>query len=391
MAERRGWIVGGVVLVALVVVAISRAPSGYVYPATPRLSTNLSSPDGAKALYLTLRRLGVPVSRREAPLVDAGPLPAALALLAPTDRPTPGEISAALSRVRAGGRMLWVAGARDPLGDSLRVHLRVLAPPRVGAFTFGHVAGVALPHPWTEGVDSVHGFRFGFVGKGLHAKGVTPLVTVDDSVVLAFVADVGAGRIVAFSDREPVENRGLLDSGAAPILVRAAAALAGRDTLVFDEFHHGFRGGSVRQAVTRFLVRWPSGHVVAQLALVGLLALAGMSVRMGEPLPPESRPRRSPIEHVDALARVYQEAGAQRRPRLLLLGGLARAAGEAPPRSNVEAASLLDRLARRGGDVAASAGALREGLGNADVDLVEVSENVDRIREGLVASPGKGT
>lgn len=384
MSDRREWILGGVLVAVLVVATISTVPSGYGYPLVPRLSTNLPSPDGAKALYLTLRKLGVGVGRRQAPLADAGPLPPALAILAPEDRLTPGEISAVLDRVRSGGRLLWVATPPwSPMADSLHLRTVQAKPPTPTQMGYGRFAGIVTHHPWTEGVDSVRDFRFGWVGRSVHRKGVTPLVTADDSVVLAFVETLGAGRIVAFADRTPVENRGIRDSGAAPILVRAAASLAGDDTLVFDEFHHGFRGGSVLQGVAGFLAHRATGHVVAQLALVGLLALLGAAVRLGAPSRADPGQRRSPIEHVEALARVYQEAGAVRRPRLFLVGGLARSLGDPLPRSNVEAASLLERVAARDADVARPAEWLREALERDAADMGQVSANVDRIRDAL--------
>jgi hypothetical protein len=385
VADRKEWILGGILIVVLVVATISQVPSGYGYPLVPRLSTNFPSPDGAKALYLTLRKLGVEVGRRQAPLADAGPLPPALAILAPGDPLTPGEISAVLDRVRSGGRLLWVAAVPwSPMADSLHLRWKGSESPHPMQMSYGRFAGVVARHPWTEGVDSVRGFRFGWVGRSVHREGVTPLVTANDSVVLAFVETLGAGRIVAFADRAPVENRGIRDSGAAPILVRAAAALAGDDTLVFDEFHHGFRGGSVIRGVAGFLTHRKTGHVVAQLALVGLLALLGAAVRFGAPSSANPEQRRSPVEHVEALARVYQEAGAVRKPRLFLVGGLARSLGDPLPRSNVEAASLLGRVAVRGTDVAEPARWLREALERDTADMGQVSTMVDRIRDALV-------
>ncbi len=390
MVERREWILGGTVIGLVAVLALLLRPTGSVYPVNPTLSSNLASPDGAKALYLTLERLGIRVRRWEAPLTDVGPLPHALAILAPRERLTPKEVSTVLDEVRAGGTLLWVATPLGALGDSLDLH-----PAWLGSFGNEPLPKVRVePHPWTEGIDSVKGFRMAFRDTGRFGNDATPLLVTVDSLqdarrrqvgnrldVLAFVAPLGRGRVIAFSDRAPLENRSIAESGIAPLFVRAAASAAGDGTLTFDEFHQGFHGGNVGRAVARFLVRYRFGHVMMQEIAVGLIALLLLAARLGGPDVDDRKERRSPLEHVQALGQVYAEASASAVPRLRLLGGLARALGEPTPRDERDAMALLHRVEGRGGAVAAPARALREAFERDERDLLATSRYIDRIRE----------
>lgn len=379
---------GVVLLVALLAVLLK--PTGSVYPVVPRLSSNLASPDGAKALYLTLERMGVGVRRWEAPLTDVGPLPHALAILAPPERLTPKEVSTVLDAVRAGGSLIWVASRFGPLADSLGLHETWQGAAHGQPLPNAQVE----PHPWTEGLDTVRGSRWAFRDTGRFGEAATPLLLAGDTLpgahrhrpgrrtdVVAFVAPLGRGRVVAFSDRAPLENRSIEVSGVAPLFVRAAASAAGDGVLTFDEFHQGFHGGNVVRAVTRFLVRYRLGHAVTQGMVAGLLALLLAGVRLGGPERVGNRERRSQLEHVDALGQVYAEASASRVPRLRLVGGLARSLGEPTPRDDLDAIALLERLESRGGAFAPPARALRGAFERNDPDILSASVHIDRIRE----------
>jgi hypothetical protein len=118
--------------------------------------------------------------------------------------------------------------------------------------------------------------------------------------------------------------------------------------VVFDEYHQGFgmHPGSVR-AIATFLGTTGSGRTLLQLLGAALLLLATAAAR---PLPPrrdERAERRSPLEHVDALARAYDRVHATRTVTRRLLHGIRR---RAPLRLSSSAATdeeYLSAVARR--------------------------------------------
>jgi hypothetical protein len=100
---------------------------------------------------------------------------------------------------------------------------------------------------------------------------------------------------------------------------------ANRSLLVFDEFHHGYGPQpSVRNAAGRMLFGTAPGRGLVQVALAGVILLAAVAPR---PLPPRSErklERRSPLEHVEALATAYHAVGATRTAARRLVRGLRR-------------------------------------------------------------------
>jgi hypothetical protein len=191
----------------------------------------------------------------------------------------------------------------------------------------------------------------------------------------------GRGTVVAFSDATPFTNRELQGSGAAVLFARAAArAAAGGQAVVFDEYHHGHtEGATLTGGMRRFLARRPLGHAFLQLGLVGLFLLLLHGRRFGRPLPSPPARRRSPLEHVEALAGAYRQAGARRTARRLLVAGLARRLGRRPPRDDRAEAELLERLAAHPQAGPAAAGARREWEQGGKADLVALARDVDRI------------
>jgi hypothetical protein len=98
-----------------------------------------------------------------------------------------------------------------------------------------------------------------------------------------------------------------------------------RQRLVFDEYHQGYgdQPGTMRGIIT-YLSRTSSGHLVLQLAGAGLLLLLAVGPRLLPPRAAERIERRSPLEHVDALARAYRAVGATRTATMRLVHGVRR-------------------------------------------------------------------
>jgi hypothetical protein len=136
----------------------------------------------------------------------------------------------------------------------------------------------------------------------------------------------------------------------------------------------------VTGAVLRFLRRQPPGHAVLQLAAAGALLLLLLGRRFGRPVPPPPVLRRSPLEHVEALAGAYRQAGARRTVRTLLLAGMSRRLGRRHAPDEHALRAQLERMSTQlpvGRDAAAEL--LAQWNRGERADLVALTRDVDRL------------
>src|SRR5207247_6531798 len=98
--------------------------------------------------------------------------------------------------------------------------------------------------------------------------------------------------------------------------------------IVVDEYHLGFgAGGTLPGASWAWLRRHPPGWALLQLIGVALVALAVTAVRFGPARSVLERRRRSPLEHVEALAAGLEGAGGAGRAVGVTGGGVRRRPG----------------------------------------------------------------
>lgn len=337
MAERnREWIWGATALVALIAVALVLAPPPRQLATDQRLSTFRTTPDGAGALYATLEQLGTPVDRRLTPLAGVDAVRGPLAILQPTEAPTPSELDSLFAWIEAGGRLILAVPAPAVM-KRLDVALEYI-PQDSGLEPLAD-------HRWTAGLDSVGSVYRAFRRDTLRGPDLRPLAgTREGDHAGVAVLPVGGGEVLLISQASVLSNQRIREKGMAPIIARAAAEwTADGDTLWFDEYHHGHRGGSPFRALASFLRDAGPGRMALQLALVGLLALTPAVVRFGAPVERPPPPRRSRLEHVAALGEVYRQAGAEDVARRRLVGGFARRIGRERPLPGEEL-SFLERL-----------------------------------------------
>lgn len=382
MGRRDTILVVLLVVILIALAALVGGRSGGGEEGDPRSSTYLRSQGGLAALYWTLQELDLPVARRTDPFPDADSLRGTLAMVAPMEDPSPQEMGAVAEHLRGGGTLLFVAGAYDYGGaayDTLGLDPTWIT----GVAPWGsddRVAAPARPHRWTQGVRSVAGFRRAFAdtSAALRRPGAETLLAVDGHPV-AVTFPMGGGRVIALADARPLTNARLRESGAALPVIRALAEAG--DTVFFDEYHQGFSGrGNLAGGTWSMVRRFVSGPVAAQLlAAVALLLWVG-GRRFGAPLLPPPARRRSPLEHVEALAGAYRQAGARRTVRRLLLAGMARRLGRRAPPDERAAGEMLERMARQspvGRDAAAQLqGEWKRGESG---DLVALTRGVDRL------------
>jgi hypothetical protein len=329
-----------------------------------RLTTYSTQPQGAQLFYELAQRLGWVVRRREGSTLPGGTGIIHAVLDPPIDLRI-AEVHELLEDVRGGNALLVVLAPRTGvIADSL--HFRVdqrdfYARPVLAELTGtcpdtlpldpfeamvelwpdgrAHLYALAATAPPPEGLQ-----EFVTLGAASDAERAARAAEVDaDSVgpsseapldprpsVVGF--PLGRGRVVVASDPDFLRNDVLrvcrygLDVRAVRALeyLRDGAA-APRRIILFDEYHQGYgeQPGSTR-TIASYLSGVSSGRLVLQLAVAGLVLILALAPRAIRPRDPERIERRSPLEHVDALARAYAQVGAARTATTHLLRGVRR-------------------------------------------------------------------
>lgn len=302
-----------------------------------RRSVRLTGPGGAKGLADVLQRLGVPVARRERPLFDLTPDSSGGVrgdLLAFLDiyEPTAPELEVVRRYVAEGGDV-FVAGYTGiercfayrsaPVGVSEIVpdSIAVISPEAGLRLAAARRVLARIP------VESlvVRPGRGRPACRPLFAATVdTLLATRDGRPVALALRFRGGGRAVVLADSRYVSNRQLKETDAALLVIPWILAERPR-RVVADEYHLGFtHGASLPAAAWRWMWRSPAGLSLLQLCLAGLVWLAVVAVRFGPPRPVIDRRRRSPLEHVEALAAGLEGAGGADAAVRLMVSGLQR-------------------------------------------------------------------
>ncbi len=350
------------VLGALLVVTLLLTPTPNVgREGDARLTTHSTASQGARAFHDVAQRLGWRVQRRTLPLrapLDTG---ATYAILAPPLQLTAMEVHAVLDAVRRGATLLFVATSGSALADSLHLKPSILGgqmqiPAEDTAAACDSVSDGGIiqwpgqdvyllslvrqgprslmadttfisirrgPPPTSGGADSIR-----FDGTNRQSAGRFP-------AALGF--SLGRGRVVALSDPDLLRNDVIRtcrwNAGVQSIAMLHWLDPTHRRPIVFDEYHQGFgTHASVVRAVRHVLLHTPPGRMLAQLLGALAVLIVAVGVRALAPLPRVRFERRSPLEHVGALSRAYEQVGASRLATRRLVRGLRRryASGQPP-------------------------------------------------------------
>jgi uncharacterized protein DUF4350 len=345
----------------------------------PRLTTYSAEPLGARGFYELASRLGWRVERS----TERGMVPvdsaSVRAMLAPPQPVTAIEAHQILDQVRRGSALLLVLAGEGPLEDSLPLQLSFSSGTYAPSDTTGcerPSGALALWPDWR-----VHLFTLKW-RKGARVP-ASPIVfasldsTTSDSAATPNAAvgfPFGRGRIVVMSDPDFLRNDVLrvCKWGLDVVAIRALEYLRDgsavpRKRLVIDEYHQGYGAhpGSLT-AVGHYLGSTPSGRMLLQVIAAALVLVLAMGVRAVPPRHQERVERRSPLEHVEALAQAYARVGATRTVMSRLLHGIRRRVeprmrGAAQSDEAVLDAALV-RDPRLGDDVAMVRRALAEPL-----------------------------
>lgn len=204
---------------------------------------------------------------------------------------------------------------------------------------------------------------------------------------------LGKGRVVVVADGDWLRNDVLRvcrwHAGVTSVRMLEWLSAGGTPRhLVVDEWHQG-RGihPSAAGALGYFVTRDPRGRMLAQGVVAALLLLAALGARPLVPAAGGRIERRSPFEHVGALARAYEEIEATRVVTRRLVRGLRRrlgaTAGQGGPRDEE---SLLAALESRHPALQPQVALVREALARPQTParLLEVGRAVAEIERTVV-------
>ena len=354
MHPRAELLLGTALVLSLAVGAgVIGARRGRVTDADGRRSTFLVGPYGARGYRDALERLGVRVEPFQRPTAALGMAAApgtVVALLGPS-RPLSPREGAAIASLRAD---LLLAGATAApafrcLGYEVRPRRRdsvsVVAPQRSEARPFPPARAVLVRRRSTIVVDSSDAED----GEPVRCT-VPPARTVDTLLrtaagqpVVLRAALEDSRTVTLVADDRLFTNRALRETAAGPFALSLITPRYRR--LVVDEYHHGFDASrSLSGATWEWTLRTPWGWAVLQLAAVGLLALLAAGVRFGPIRQGIVRRRRSPLEHVRALATALAAAQGHDVAVGLIVQGLRRRLSRAGRAGRSGIAAWLDDL-----------------------------------------------
>src|SRR6266571_3205464 len=285
-----------------------------------RASAFLSGPRGSRALYDVLVRLRIPVERRRTPLFD----------LAQDARFV--RAGGAVVAAGSGGGITRCVGWRTAnatrfvASDSFPVQ-----PPQPG-LDLPPVADYLKPAGTGPDAAARRRFRGGEVEENecetlLAVAQDTLLRLVDGRPVALRLRYAGGGSVTLVADAGYFRNRTWRATDVPEFLVPLLLP-ARRGRVAWDEYHQGFgKERSLGGALVGWLAATPGGWAVLQLVAVLLAGLAVAAVRFGPARPVLERRRRSPLEHLEALAAGLEGAVGVETSIGLTVSGLRRRLG----------------------------------------------------------------
>ena len=248
---------------------------------------------GAKAAYLLLAQSGYNVQRWEKPLTDLPKTVGTTVILAdPMEAPTREERESLKNFLSDGGRIIatgMFSGTFLPENDSVPDVLLGMTWKKASAISPSAITRaapeitIAPQARWPS-----YSPAYPLYGNG------------DETVVVKY--PYGRGEVLWWAAATPLTNAGLKEPGNLEFLL---ACLGDTKTpILWDEYIHGYRedlGSSVAQSPVKWLI--------LQLALLGLAVVATFSRRSGPLSAPVTDVRLSPLEFVQTLGGLYENAG----------------------------------------------------------------------------------
>jgi hypothetical protein len=248
---------------------------------------------GAKAAYLLLRHEGYKVERWERPLDELQGAAGKILILAdPVEGPTKEERERLNAFLNEGGRVIATgifSGTFLPENKSVPDFIHASAWEKGLAVSPSKITRAA-PQITMASEAQWESFSAAYP---LYANG-------DETLVVEY--PFGRGEVLWWASATPLTNAGLKEPGNLEFFL---ACLDGtKNEILWDEYIHGYRD-TLGMSIAHSPVKW----LVLQLALLGLAVLATFSRRSGPICKPSTEVRLSPLEFVQTLGGLYENAG----------------------------------------------------------------------------------
>jgi len=291
-------IVGAGVMIAVlggVGALIGPAPD----PGRGTSSTYSAGPAGARAAYLTLRRLGYEVDRSIEPLTAFTADPPATVLILSGQNEASEQDKRALDRfVRSGGVVLTV-GERG--AELLRATPAEAQLPQPFVTRETDVHRPVMPSPLTEDASEITMSPTAPVST--LGAAYSTLYGAERAVVAS--ARIGEGRAVWWAAATPLTNQHILERDNLPLLLNVVGR-PGERRVVWDEHYHGHI-----RSLWSYVAGTPLVWAAVQIGLLGCAGLLTYSRRQGPVRAAATDGRTSPMEFVEMLGALYKRAAAR--------------------------------------------------------------------------------
>lgn len=299
--SRDAWLGIGILLALVLVTSLAAIQQTRDESQVPYTSTS-SQPNGTLALKLWLTELGYKSADVSLSSFNPGSSTSVIFMIQPSV-PVTAEEWRILDRWIEDGGSLILAG-RNSVTDLAMQHfefdISILSAqaPEISP---------ALPLLKSPILESKVSLKTDF-GMDTERTDFTPLMTAEGKpVALTFQQE--KGRVILSTTPEAFTNLGLKDDSIAQMLLNLLAWTNIDGVVLFDEWHHGFQSAGI-VGPSQFLRNTPGGHAVlfAVFTIFTALLLQGRSFGRPVPLKHEIK-RRSPMEHVTAIANLNRKAG----------------------------------------------------------------------------------
>jgi hypothetical protein len=306
MKEARGWIIAGVVAVAIAAAAYAFQPA----QDSPEHSTNSDAANGASAALLYAQAMGHPADQITGTFDVPSPF-SIMFVFTPTSPFTSGEADATLAWVRRGGVLIYAAERGDHELD------KSLGVTRFGRLVSG---GKYTATPVVGEVDRVTGG--GDVVPVDPAPAQVTFLRTPQGFAAGYIQRIGLGSAIVLVDPLVLCNGYLEKSDNGRLLADLLGTVDTNARVAFDEYHHGLTASDL---APQAWVTTPWGAALLWLLVAVFVGLMLRGRRFGPLVERPAEIARSDAEWSVAVGQMLRRSSA----RAVTLGLLAGAAERA--------------------------------------------------------------
>lgn len=296
--ERKLVIGAGVLLVILVAASVLVSPPENAN-GTGGASSYSADWSGTKAGYLFLQGMGYRVERWETQppelLDEEGEENTVLILADPVQTPSGEDKRAIRMFLESGGTVVATGpSAAKFLPDAQTFE----AGDKFANYQEFHPVAISPLMSGAQNIRMTAPLRWKPSGKS------EMVVYGNEETAVVVTISVGKGKVIWWADSFPLSNGGLREVNNAQLLLNSVGPADGRQ-IYWDEYFHG-----VESSFWSYLVKTPTPWGMVQIAIVFVAVLLTFSRRTGPIRIPQNTSKLPPLEFVETLGDLYQEAHA---------------------------------------------------------------------------------